>query len=233
MSGKSPLVCFQRISAVAGYRNRRGSQTAPTGSGPLCSTDPAGKWKTFTTDAFGNLIAVTEPDPSSNNGGTVATNYTYNGANQLTGVSMPRRYRPDAHLRLDGLRSNLFHQPENGTVTYQYDGMHHVTQRSMVKENEHRRGATAAAARKPFRLSATKSSTAAICSRLTSNCSITSSMLRSSRFSMTVATGSRVPRNTHAPLTLPGMLSTAGQCDQSRTAISLRPFFRIRQCDWR
>jgi hypothetical protein len=32
---------------------------------------------------------------------------------------------------------------------------------------------------------------------------------------------------------LPGMLSTAGQCDQSRTAISLRPFFRIRQCDWR
>jgi hypothetical protein len=27
---------------------------------------------------------------------------------------------------------------------------------------------------------------------------------QSSRFSMTVATGKRVPRNTHAPLTLPG-----------------------------
>jgi hypothetical protein len=31
-------------------------------------------------------------------------------------------------------------------------------------------------------------------------------------FSMTVATGNRVSRKTHAPLTLPGMLSTAGHC---------------------
>jgi hypothetical protein len=31
-----------------------------------------------------------------------------------------------------------------------------------------------------------------------------------SRFSMTVATGKRVPLNTHAPLTLPWMLSTVG-----------------------
>src|ERR1039458_3756903 len=29
----------------------------------------------------------------------------------------------------------------------------------------------------------------------------------------------RVPRNTHAPLRLPGMLSTAGHCDQSRFAM--------------
>ena len=50
-------------------------------------TDPAGKWKTFTSDAFGNLVTVAEPDP---NLGTVATNYTYNSANQLTQVSMPR-----------------------------------------------------------------------------------------------------------------------------------------------
>jgi chromosome segregation protein len=39
---------------------------------------------------------------------------------------------------------------------------------------------------------------------------------------MTVATGKRVSRNTHAPLTLPGMLSTAGHCDQSRVAM-IRP----------
>jgi hypothetical protein len=32
-------------------------------------------------------------------------------------------------------------------------------------------------------------------------------------------TGIRVPFNTHAPLTLPGTLSTAGHCDQSRAAI--------------
>ena len=49
-----------------------------------------------------------------------------------------------------------------------------------------------------------------ICSRVTSNCSMTSSMFKSSRFSNTVTTGRRVLRKTHAPLTLPGMLSTAG-----------------------
>lgn len=36
---------------------------------------------------------------------------------------------------------------------------------------------------------------------------------------MTVATGRRVPLNTQAPLTLPGMLSTAGHWDQSSNAI--------------
>src|SRR5262249_21689542 len=39
--------------------------------------------------------------------------------------------------------------------------------------------------------------------------------------SKTVATGSRVPRNTHAPLTLPGMLSTAEHCDQSSAIAKL------------
>src|SRR2546426_1041851 len=41
---------------------------------------------------------------------------------------------------------------------------------------------------------------------------------------MTVATGKRVPRNTHAPLTLPGMLSTAAHWDQSRVATAQPPF---------
>ena len=26
--------------------------------------DPAGNWKLFTTDAFGNLVSVTEPNPN-------------------------------------------------------------------------------------------------------------------------------------------------------------------------
>src|SRR5450432_723443 len=72
-----------------------------------------------------------------------------------------------------------------------------------------------------FRLWATTSSTASICSRVTSNWSITSSTLMSSRFSNTVATGIRVSLNTHAPLRLPGMLSTAGHCDQSRVAVAI------------
>jgi hypothetical protein len=37
------------------------------------------------------------------------------------------------------------------------------------------------------------------------------------------ATGIRVPFNTHAPLTLPGTLSTAEHCDQSRLAIEGTP----------
>jgi hypothetical protein len=40
-----------------------------------------------------------------------------------------------------------------------------------------------------------------------------------SMFPKIAATGIRVPRSTHAPLILPGMLSTAGHCDQSRLAI--------------
>src|ERR1039458_10841921 len=41
----------------------------------------------------------------------------------------------------------------------------------------------------------------------------------------------RVPRKTQAPLTLPGTLSTAGHCDQSRgdVAIACTPGNRIRQ----
>src|SRR5437762_2447618 len=58
-------------------------------------------------------------------------------------------------------------------------------------------------------------------------CSMTSSMLRSSRFSMTVATGNRVPLNTHAPPTLSGTLSTAGQFDQSSAAMDRSPSLQL------
>jgi len=49
---------------------------------------------------------------------------------------------------------------------------------------------------------------------------ISSTDIPASRLSKTICTGMRVPLNTHAPLTLPGTLSTAGHCDQSRLAIS-------------
>jgi len=42
-------------------------------------------------------------------------------------------------------------------------------------------------------------------------------------------TGIRVSLNTHAPLTLPGMLSTAGHSDQSRLAMIYAPSIRVRQ----
>src|SRR5271168_5113057 len=42
----------------------------------------------------------------------------------------------------------------------------------------------------------------------------------------TMATGIRVSLNTHAPLTFPGMLSTAGHWDQSRIAIFVASLHR-------
>src|ERR1035441_8829323 len=51
-------------------------------------TDPAGKWKTSTVDAFGNLTLVTEPNPAG--GANWTTSYTYNVLSQLTQVTMPR-----------------------------------------------------------------------------------------------------------------------------------------------
>src|SRR3984893_5793334 len=53
---------------------------------------------------------------------------------------------------------------------------------------------------------------------------ISSMVAPASRFSNTADTGIRVSRNTHAPLSLPGTLSTAGHWDQSRTAIFFPPF---------
>ena len=48
-------------------------------------TDPAGKSKTYTSDANGNLTQVSEPNPA---GGTLVTLYTYDSLNHLT----PSRY---------------------------------------------------------------------------------------------------------------------------------------------
>src|SRR5215831_9402684 len=72
--------------------------------------------------------------------------------------------------------------------------------------------------------------TASTCSRSKpSNHSIMSSMLAPAfRFSKMTETGMRVPFSTHAPLTFPGMLSTAGHCDQSSAAMagfSFRSFY--------
>src|SRR5260370_7086896 len=90
---------------------------------------------------------------------------------------------------------------------------------SVVKENKHQRRTGAS------RLRAAKSSTAVTCSRVTSNCSIISSMLiPSSRFSKMVATGRRAPRKTHAPLPFPATLSPADHFDQSN-AIGAPPSF--------
>jgi len=95
-------------------------------------TDPAGKWKIFTNDAMGNLISATEPDPAG--GANLVTNYTYNQANQLTGVSMPRSTGTQSRtFAWTGSDLTSATNPENGTVTYTYDGAHHPLTRTDAK----------------------------------------------------------------------------------------------------
>ena len=86
------------------------------------ATDPAGKWKKYTSDAMGNLTQVTEPAPG---GGTHQTYYTYNILNQLKQVSMPRGSVTQTRtfnydLATGRLTSAV--NPENGTVSYTYNG---------------------------------------------------------------------------------------------------------------
>jgi len=66
-------------------------------------------------------------------------------------------------------------------------------------------------------LRAACSSTARTCSTVTpgNHCTKPCTDAPSSRFSNSAATGTRVPRNTQAPLTREGSLSTAAQLDQS------------------
>jgi RHS repeat-associated protein len=90
-------------------------------------TDPAGKWRKFTMDAFGNLTSVLEPDPLNQPSGTLNTTYAYDMLSHLTTVTMPRA---------TGTQTRTFNystgttvgtlllsatNPENGTVTYTYN----------------------------------------------------------------------------------------------------------------
>ncbi len=87
-------------------------------------TDPAGNWKTFTSDVEGNLVSVVEPDPSNQPGGTLATTYTYDWMNHLAGVSMPRGATTQTRTFVydDAGRLTSATNPENGTVSYYYNG---------------------------------------------------------------------------------------------------------------
>ena len=84
-------------------------------------TDAAGKTKTMTMDAVGNLTQVVEPNAA---GGTFTTNYTYDMLKRLTLVRMPRgastqtrswNYDPTTR-RLTSLTN-----PENRTVSSTYN----------------------------------------------------------------------------------------------------------------
>jgi RHS repeat-associated protein len=104
-------------------------------------TDAAGKWKIQQTDALGQLVRVIEPNPAG--GADWITNYTYDALGHLTGVSMPRSngtgsYTQTRSFVYTGNDLTSATNPENGTVTYQYDGSHRVTKRTDAKGQETR-----------------------------------------------------------------------------------------------
>jgi RHS repeat-associated protein len=98
-------------------------------------TDPAGKWKTTVTDAQGNLRQVIEPNPAG--GANFATTYTYDGVNHLTNVTMTRpegtQTRSFVYNGPDLVSAT---NPENGTVTYTYNGAHQVLTRTDAKNQK-------------------------------------------------------------------------------------------------
>ena len=95
-------------------------------------TDPAGKWKQFTSDAFGNLTTVTEPNPAGGN--DLTTSYVYTLRNQLAQATMVRDgYTQTRTFLYSGPDLVSATNPENGTVTYTYNGVHQVTTRTDAK----------------------------------------------------------------------------------------------------
>jgi RHS repeat-associated protein len=121
-SGRTLTVTSPDGASVTRY-TYQGNQTTVT--------DPAGKSKTFTSDAMGNLVTVSEPDPVS---GTDTTTYTYNAANQLLTVTMPRSNGTQTRsFQWTGSDMTSATNPENGTVTYTYDGAHRVKTRIDAK----------------------------------------------------------------------------------------------------
>jgi RHS repeat-associated protein len=86
-------------------------------------TDPAGKWKTFTTDALGNMTTVVEPDPANPTTATLTTSYAYDWMNHVTQVTMTRgattQTRTFVYDNLGRLTSAT--NPENGAGSYVYN----------------------------------------------------------------------------------------------------------------
>jgi YD repeat-containing protein len=80
---------------------------------------------------------VIEPNPAG--GADWITNYTYDTLGHLVGVSMPRSEGTQTRTFVyTGNDLTSATNPENGTVTYQYDLSHRVTKRTDAKGQETR-----------------------------------------------------------------------------------------------
>ena len=70
-----------------GTSGNSGVTTYVYGLNTVKVTDPAGRWKKYEMDGFGNLVKVTEPKPVS---GEYETTYVYSALNELKTVTMTR-----------------------------------------------------------------------------------------------------------------------------------------------
>ena len=117
------------------------TQSVPDGSKTVYSylgnwttvTDPAGNWKQYQKDAFGNILNVVEPNPASppsapnppslTAANTLITAYTYDFVNHLTGVTMTRTVNSNPVTQTRAFTYNSSLQlasqtsPETGTAT--------------------------------------------------------------------------------------------------------------------
>lgn len=90
------------------------------------ATDPAGKQRRTTTDAFGRIVQVVEVGQGSDPSYTTA--YTYNALDNLTGVQQSGQTRTFGYDSWGLLRRAI--NPESGTTTYEYDKNGNLTRRT-------------------------------------------------------------------------------------------------------
>jgi RHS repeat-associated protein len=123
LSGETPLWStseYDALGRVTRVTVPDGSATATSYAGNTATvTDPAGKRKKFTYDAFGSLAQVAEPDSQGNL--TVPTNYSYDAADRLLTVSMNGGAQTRTFVYNSYGQVTSATNPENGTASYSYD----------------------------------------------------------------------------------------------------------------
>ncbi|MBI4910107.1 MAG: hypothetical protein HY820_41200 [Acidobacteria bacterium] len=101
--------------------NNSGTTTYSYTGNTVTVTDPAGKWKTYESDAFGNVTKTTEPNPA---GGSWDTTYSYNLTGQMTQTQMTRGSVTQTrtwNYNLTTGRLTSETQPESGTTSFTYN----------------------------------------------------------------------------------------------------------------
>jgi YD repeat-containing protein len=96
-------------------------------------TDPAGKWKTYERDAFGNVTKTTEPNPAG--GANLETTFAYNLVDQMTQVVMIRGTVTQTRTlvyNMATLRLSSETHPESGTTSYQYHADGSLSQKTLA-----------------------------------------------------------------------------------------------------